>query len=215
MDNTMQNVNQLRQQDPLVRLIQKDNFVGWVYALDYDTARVMTNDLWKAQVQGVPFNCFLIAATFDPETFSISEAREVLLIHVVGSAFRSPSDDDMVHAKIDHFQQQDSIFVAPTRDYDDITRNLMQFSGLQCRLLGTFFKRKDDLWLGSDLKSFSSATVQRLWPRGAALQAIVNYVDPIRLQAAQDQATELGLAKPPAPFRVRHSLHLNYPPSPQ
>ena len=200
----MQNVNQLMQQDPLVRLIQKDNFVGWVYALDYDTARVMTNDLWKAQVQGVPLNCFLIAATFDPETFSqVPEAdREVLLMRVVGSA-SLPQDDDMVRTKIDHFQQQDSIFVAPTRDYDDITRNLMQFSGLECRLLGTFFKRKDDLWLGSDLESFSSAARFNVYrPRGAALQAIVNYVDPIRLQAAQDQATELGLAKPPEPFRV-------------
>jgi hypothetical protein len=136
----MQNVNQLMQQDPLVRLIQKDNFVGWVYALDYDTARVMTNDLWKAQVQGVPLNCFLIAATFDPETFSpVPEAdREVLLMRVVGSA-SLPQDDDMVRTKIDHFQQQDSIFGAPTRDYDDITRNLMQFSGLECRLLGTFW----------------------------------------------------------------------------
>ena len=97
----MQNVNQLMQQDPLVRLIQKDNFVGWVYALDYDTARVMTNDLWKAQVQGVPLNCFLIAATFDPEAFSqVPEAdREVLLMRVVGSA-SLPQDDDMVRTKI-------------------------------------------------------------------------------------------------------------------
>ena len=99
----MNTVNQLMQQDPLVSLIQKDNFVGWVYALDYDTARVMTNDLWKAQVQGVPLNCFLIAATFDPETFSqIPEAdREVLLMRVVGFA-SLPQDNDMVRTKIGH-----------------------------------------------------------------------------------------------------------------
>jgi hypothetical protein len=200
----MQNVNQLMQQDPLVRLIQKDNFVGWVYALDYDTARVMTNDLWKAQVQGVPLNCFLIAATFDPVAYStVPEAdREVLLMRVVGSA-QLPQDDDMVRTKIDHFQQQDNIFVAPTRDFDDITRNLMQFSGLECRLLGTFYKRDGELWLGSDLESFSSAARFNVYrPRGTALDAIVNYVDPLRLQAALAQAQELGLNKPPAPFQI-------------
>lgn len=200
----MQNVNQLMQQDPLVRLIQKSNFVGWVYALDYDTARIMTNDLWKAQVQGVPLNCFLIAATFDPEAYAqVPEAdQEVLLMRVVASA-SLPQDDDMVRTKIDYFQQQDSVFVAPNRDFDDITRNLMQFSGLECRLLGTFYKREGELWLGSDLESFSSAARFNVYrPRGEALDSIVNYVDPLRLQASRVQAQELGLDKPPAPFRI-------------
>ena len=43
----MQNINQILNTDILPRLIQEDNFVGWTYAIDYEYAFVMTNDLWK------------------------------------------------------------------------------------------------------------------------------------------------------------------------
>jgi hypothetical protein len=83
----MQNVGQVLQADPLVKLIQKDNFVGWIYRIDYDEALLMTNDLWKAQALGVPHNCFLVAARFNPEEFQkvAEEDREVILLRVVGS----------------------------------------------------------------------------------------------------------------------------------
>jgi hypothetical protein len=31
----MQNVQQILQSDPLVKLIQRENFVGWIYSIDY------------------------------------------------------------------------------------------------------------------------------------------------------------------------------------
>lgn len=200
----MQNVNQILRDDPLVKLIQKDNFIGWVYYLDYDVARVMTNDLWKAQVQGVPLNSFLMAATFDPNDFAqVPPAeQEVLLLRVVGAA-KLPQDDDMVRTKIDYFQGQTEIFGEQSRDYDDITRNLMQFSGLECRVLGTFYKRDGDLWLGSDLESFSTAARFSVYrPRDEALKKIVNYMDPLRRAAAVAEARNLGLDKPVAPFQI-------------
>ena len=49
----MQNVDEILKMSDLARLIQKDNFIGWTYAIDYDSARVMTNDLWKAKALGV------------------------------------------------------------------------------------------------------------------------------------------------------------------
>jgi hypothetical protein len=55
----MQNIQQILQSDPLVKLIQKENFIGWVYSIDYDSACVITNDLWKANSLGIPHNCFL------------------------------------------------------------------------------------------------------------------------------------------------------------
>ena len=56
--------------DPLARLARTDCFVGWVYSIDYQSALVMTNDLWKAEVGGVPQNCFLTAAPFLAQTYS-------------------------------------------------------------------------------------------------------------------------------------------------
>ena len=45
-------MNQLATDD-LCKLIQKDNFIGWIYSLDYDNALVVTNDAWKNQVKGI------------------------------------------------------------------------------------------------------------------------------------------------------------------
>lgn len=205
-----QTAGQLLQDNPLVQLVQAQNFVGWIYSIDYDRALVMTNDLWKAVALGVPHNCFLIASTFDPSRFNESheDDREVIVLRVVGSC-KLPQDDDLVRTKIDHFQQQEDIFHGTgtsetvRRDFDDITRSQMQFGGLECRVLGTFFVRGDALCLGSDLESFSTATRLRVYrPRGRALATIVNHVDPARRESALSEARALGIENPVAPLRV-------------
>ena len=47
-------INELIATDELFQLIQKENFVGWVFSLDYDNALVVTNDAWKYAVKGIP-----------------------------------------------------------------------------------------------------------------------------------------------------------------
>lgn len=201
----MQNMNQLLKQQKLLKLIQVENFVGWVYYIDYDQACIMTNDLWKAQAFGIPHNCFLIAATFNPENFSQTpdEEREIILLRVVGSA-KLPQDDDLIRTKIDNYQQQTNIFGETNpRDYDDITRNQLQFGGLECHVLGTFYQRDGILWLGSDLESFATASRLNVYrPRNTALQIIVNHIDPLRRQKASEDAQQLGIDNPIDPFQI-------------
>lgn len=200
----MQNVNQILETSPLAKLLQPDNFVGWVFAIDYEFAYVMTNDLWKYRALGIPHNCFLVAASFDPQNLAqTSEADlEVILLRVLGSA-KLPQDDDLVRTKIDHFKDQKSVMGTPDRELDDITRNEMQFGGLKCRVLGTFFMDNDELWLGSDLESFATATRLNVYrPHGEALSIIVNYVDPIRRNAAREMAQQLGLEGEIKPFQI-------------
>lgn len=201
----MKNIGVILQGDQLVQLVQENNFVGWVYQIDYGRALVMTNDLWKAKTLGVPHNCFLVAASFHPMEYqkTRSEEREVLLLRVVGSS-RLPQDDDLVRTRIDNFQQQTAKFVSQgSPDFDDITRNQLQFGGLECRVLGTFYVRDGDLWLGSDLESFACATRLNVYrPRAEALSRIVNHLDPLRKKAAQQEAQQLGIANPIQPFRV-------------
>ncbi len=199
------NIHQIMSHDPLAKLIQPQNFVGWTYAIDYDTALIMTNDLWKANALGIPHNCFLLAATFDPERYAdvAGEEKEVILFRVIGSA-KLPQDDDLVRTKVDFFQQKTSIFDADGRqDFDDLTLNQLQFGGLKCRVLGTFFVDDGELWLGSDLESFANASRLNVYrPHGAALETIVNYVDPIRRRNAQEDAERLGLKGTIKPFRI-------------
>lgn len=200
------NVNQVMSNDTLAQLVQKQNFVGWVYYIDYDTAKVMTNDFWKQRVAGIPHNSFLVASTFDPDSFAkTSEAdREVILLRVVGTS-ALPQDDDLIRTKIDHFQAQEEIYnTDDERDYDDLTLNQLQFGGLECRVLGTFFKDSDDnLKLGSDLESFATAARLSVFrPREDALKTIVNYVDPIRKRDAEEEAKRLGRENAIEPFNI-------------
>jgi hypothetical protein len=201
----MQNINQILQKDPLVQLIQKDNFVGWTYAIDYEYGLVMTNDLWKAKALGIPHNCFLLATSINPEKFSATpeEDKEIILLRVLGSA-KLPQDDDLVRTKIDFFQQRTGIYNTDQgRDIDDITQNQLQFGGLKCRVLGTFYTSDGDLWLGSDLESFATAARLNVYrPHGDALKIIVNYLDPIRRRNAREDAERLGLTGEIKPFRI-------------
>lgn len=198
----MLQLDEITKADSFIQLVQKENFVGWIYNIDYDSAKVMTNDLWKSNVLGVPHNCFLVAASFNPDEFSKAseEEQEVILLRVIGTA-KLPQDDDIIQTKIDHYQQQDEVFSA--NDFDDLTKNQVQFGGLDCRVLGTFFKREGKLWLGSDIESFSAATKLNVYkPRKDALKIISNFVDPLRKEKAEDEAKELGIEKGIEPFQI-------------
>jgi hypothetical protein len=188
--------NELRQ------LIQPENLVGACYRMTYDTAHVMVNDMEKAKVRGVPHNCFLVAASFNPENFPQSslDERRVILLRVTGSA-KLPQDDDLIEAKIESLQERKS--PQDENELDSITEGKMQFHGLECRILGTFYRRDQRLQLGSDIESFSSATRLDVYcPRGEALKKIVNFVDPIKQEAADEAAEEMGLGDSLSPFKV-------------
>ena len=200
--NRNTNFNSSHVNNQLLELVDPHCFVGWIYYIDYKRAFLLTNDLWKHQANGIPHNCFLVAAAFDPSNFeNTSEIdKEVILLRVTGSA-KLPQDDDLVRSRIDYYQQQRDIY--KEKGIDPITLNQMQFGGLECRVLGTFYVRDNELWLGSDVESFPSASRLKAYrPKGSALEIIVNYVDPIRKKKMEEEARELGLKSRPLPFRI-------------
>ena len=179
----------------LVDLVQEKNFVGWIYSINYEKALVISNDEWKHNVRGIPHNSFLIAASFEPSHFNdvAEEDRQVILLRVTGSA-KLPQDDEMIKTKIDGFQKAKSTFDDGQEEYDVYTKSRMQFSGIDCRVLGTFFVRNEDLVLGSDIETFySSLKLNVYMPKGDALAKIVNYVDPIRKKGSKAEFKSLGI----------------------
>jgi hypothetical protein len=198
-------IDKILTSDPLVRLVQAENFVGYVFSLSYESALIITNDAWKTRVSGIPLNCFLLGATFDPEQFSATPPgdREVLLFRVTGTA-SLPQHDDFLKAQIDQFCRREKIFSSSaTDDFDDFTWNEIQFGALECRIIGTFYAIEGVLNLGSDVESFTSASRLRVFkPRGTALEQIVNFVDPLRRQKAIEDAAALGFQGQPQPFRI-------------
>ena len=199
--------NQMNQlaTDDLCKLIQKDNFIGWIYSLDYDNALVVTNDAWKNQVKGIPHNCFLVATSFSPDNYAQVDPieREVILLRVIGTC-KLPQDDDAIRTKIDNYQNQTALFPqGDAGDFDVITKNKLQFGGLTCRVLGTFYMKNNELNLGSDIESFSMSLRMGVYiPKGDALKKIVNFVDPIRLKRSKDDFKALGITCDVAPFKI-------------
>ena len=199
--------NQMNQlaTDDLCKLIQKDNFIGWIYSLDYDNALVVTNDAWKNQVKGIPHNCFLVATSFSPDNYAQVDPieREVILLRVIGTC-KLPQDDDAIRTKIDNYQNQTALFPqGDAGDFDVITKNKLQFGGLTCRVLGTFYMKNNELNLGSDIESFSMSLRMGVYiPKGDALKKIVNFVDPIRLKKSKDDFKALGITGDVAPFKI-------------
>lgn len=199
--------NQMNQlaTDDLCKLIQKDNFIGWIYSLDYDNALVVTNDAWKNQVKGIPHNCFLVATSFSPDNYAQVDPieREVILLRVIGTC-KLPQDDDAIRTKIDNYQNQTALFPqGDAGDFDVITKNKLQFGGLTCRVLGTFYMKNNELNLGSDIESFSMSLRMGVYiPKGDALKKIVNFVDPIRLKRSKDDFKALGITGDVAPFKI-------------
>lgn len=190
--------------DSLVRLVQTGNEVGRIYSIDYDSALVLTNDIWKLRVNGVPQNAFLIATNINPENYSKQKDfdKEIILLRVVGSC-KLPQDDDNIRTKLDLIQDSTSFNPDGASDFDVLTRNMLQFSGLQCRVLGTFYMKNQELQLGSDIENFSSSLTQKVYmPKGAALKTIVNYVDPIRKNKSKADFKALGIKTDVEPIRI-------------
>lgn len=186
----------------LCKLIQEQNFVGWIYSINYEKALLMTNDAWKEKVKGIPHNSFLIATNLNVKEYASSSEidREVILLRVINSC-KLPQDDEIIKTKIDNYQNQEKINA--DKNYDILTRNKMQFGGLECRVLGTFYLKNGELNLGSDIENFSTSLKMKVYmPRGKALEEIVNYVDPIRKSKFKEDFIELGITKEVEPFKI-------------
>ena len=202
----MSNITSSLVTDQLLSLIQKDNYIGRIYSIDYENALVLTNDKWKKQVNGVPQNSFLIATSINPDDYTHSDEfdKEVILLRVNG-ACKLPQDDDNIRTKLDQIENRTSISTAGNSDerLDILTQNLLQFSGLQCRVLGTFYMKKQELQLGSDIENFSASLTQAVYlPKGNALKTIVNYVDPIRKKKSEEDFKALGIDGSVPPFEI-------------
>lgn len=196
-------------ENPLARLLDehKTAHVGYVYGLTFTEAMVLTNDAWKERVAGVPHNSFLIAAGFDPENFTAANEfdREVVLLRVLEPVVL-PSDRDLVRTVIEHNQRrtQGEVFGTDQHDgHDPITHNELQFGGIRCRILGTFFVQDGHLRLGSDLENYMSCTRLRAFkPSAKALEAIINHVNPEVRAKADEEAKKTGFTKVPVPLEI-------------
>jgi DNA helicase HerA-like ATPase len=185
-----------------------DAMVGYAYQVQYGEAFLLVNDDWKAKVSGVPLNAFLVASSVRvqaPEE-TPEEEQEVLLLRVV-SEFELPTDKDLVKSTLERYKKKSSAYIDNATDgLDNFTLGEMQWGGLRCRILGTFYvNKKNELSFGSDLENFPSASNLRVYkPMGSALELIVNYCDPSRRRRMVEDAKRLGFMAAPPDVEVGH-----------
>ncbi|HWP19006.1 MAG TPA: DUF87 domain-containing protein [Burkholderiaceae bacterium] len=185
------------------------NHVGYVYNIDFETALVLTNDHWKARVAGIPHNSFLVATAYNPANPDATPNafdHEVVLLRVQGPA-SLPADGEMVRTRIEHNQRRESKdrYAADDNDgFDAMTAAELQYGGLECRILGTFFLDEDgNVKLGSDVENFFASTRLRVYkPRGGALEKIVNHINEDRRLTMEKDAKDAGFKRAPSAIPI-------------
>lgn len=200
-------ISAVNQQDAIIGMVSGPDrlHVGYVFRMGYENALIMTNDAWRDRVGGIPLGCILVASEIDfddPGRVNVATVSAVVL-RVIGPA-RLPQDDDAMRTLIEMHQRRRERRRPDEHDgMDGMTHAQLQWGGLECRILGTMFKRDGQLALGADIEDFPSAVQYRVYkPVGAGLSTIVNFVDSLRLQKANEEARALGFRVLPAPVEI-------------
>jgi DNA helicase HerA-like ATPase len=168
MASVVQELKQLATVDLFHECRGDELFVGRPFYLDFDRLRLMSNDSWKHKVGGVPAGAFLLALYVGE-----ADVDEAILVRVLHPT-KLPTDDDVVAAMVDHYKETPPNGGAPL---DSFTRAEFQFSGLECRVIGSFYKdATDKILFAGDLDNFYAANNYRVVkPTGKVLEYIVNF----------------------------------------
>jgi DNA helicase HerA-like ATPase len=141
---------------------------GRPYYLDYEKANILINDKWKNKVGGIPQGTFLLAFYEEDEEFT-----EALLLRVIKPT-TLPDEGEIIGAIIDYYKD-DKETTGAQSEIDVVTRSELSYSGLACRVLGTFYKENNELIFGSDVENFYSAYHYKVYKlKGEALNYVVN-----------------------------------------
>ena len=148
----------------------EETFVGRPFYFDYTTVRVLVNDAWKQKVGGIPSGAFLFAI-YDRET----DVPEVVLLRVLGPC-KLPSDNDVTAAMVDYYKENLPNVDLDSQKLDSYTRYEFQFSGLECRILGSFYRSNGETRFAADIDNFFSANNYSVYkPGGQVLEYVVNF----------------------------------------
>ncbi len=175
------------------QLIQENQYIGELYSINYETAKVIIHDYQKNKVGGVPSLGFLIATRVNPYTNEpVDYQREdssVILLRVMDAAqLPQEKENERIRTEV---AQRVSGEVDKHWDTDGVmdakTRNLLSFAAVECRIIGTFYldlQNQDQvdssliLKFGCDISNYYPNKGLKVYkPNAKALEAIVNYID--------------------------------------
>lgn len=183
-------------------IVQNARFVGFAVDVTYSTLTVLTNDAWKERANGIPHNSFLFAASpnwLKPDLESSSqqikinvtsgEEPEIILLRVTDE-YELPSKDIWLTTKIDKFKSLKTKELNDGVVFDELSRNEIQYAGLKCRILGTFYlDEQGKLTFGSDLENYYGAKILYVYkPSIDGLENIVNFETRKKIQETSEES---------------------------
>ena len=169
----------------LALMVSPDQYIADLITLDYGHADILVHDTQRNRANGIPHGCLLLATRITPE--DLSEKRlpndPSLLLIRVSESVRLRSDTDLETARLDAVKRANDT----DRTYDEsghtdqFTLNMLRYSGIRCRILGTFRacqSGSNNEWVihfGSDISNFNAGQGMKIYkPSGPSLERIVN-----------------------------------------
>ncbi|HPH11689.1 MAG TPA: DUF87 domain-containing protein [Thermotogota bacterium] len=152
---------------------KNDLFIGRPYYLDFYRAYLLITDAWKVKVGGIPQGTFIVAF-YENENDDVDEC---LLLRAIKPA-KLPTDNDVIASMVEYYK--DNLKTSGKKNQlDDLTKYTFSFSGLECRILGTFFRDSNSkIQFGADVENYYSAHNYVAYkPVGHILEQIVNFRD--------------------------------------
>lgn len=178
--------------DSLYSLIQHENYVGEVVDMEYESSTVQISEHHRQKVGGLPSQGFLIATRINPQNPKLEDIEgqenieehdkedcSIILLRILNST-HLPSDMERKILRAERAESTHESSGHWEESLDPNSKKLMSFTGLRCRVIGTFFLQKDggrlSLKFGSDLSNFYSNRGLKVYkPTGKSLQSIVNF----------------------------------------
>lgn len=169
----------------LGQMIDNDLLTGDLLKLDYNEAVILVHDHLRQKVGGVPLGCFLLATRLSPGSTPVptDEDAELLLLRVLGPALLPNSSEADSHRLS---AGQRACDTSETWDSegktDQYTLNMLRYSGLKCRIVGTFFMKQNaqkewKFTFGADIANFYTGQGMKVYKAtGNSLAQIVNYM---------------------------------------
>jgi len=175
MENLRDEFEKIAKTDIFEVAKDSNNFVGNPFKIDYSKTSLLTCDDWKYNVGGIAQGCFLLA--FYENDFGEETVHEALLLRALRPC-PIPSDNSVISSRIEYFKEELKT-AGKNRQIDQFTRFEFSCSGMECSILGTFYKTADGkVEFGADLENFYSPHLYKVYkPSGQYLQYIVNLRD--------------------------------------
>jgi arsenate reductase-like glutaredoxin family protein len=157
---------------------EKTGFVGTPIDIDFGHVNIMVNDFHKELVKGVPQSCFLICVK--PDNKADYAVEEIILLRVL-SPINLPTYSDLLASKVEYVKEFAPSGEANISDkLDPFTKNEFQYSGMRCKILGTYYIEQTDkeekVCFGADVENFYSSHNYLIYkPTGNLLKFIVNF----------------------------------------